>query len=450
MHYLNEQQEPREIVLQEALASGNLDLAQAGLKELHPSEIADLLESLPPRERDMLWELVQPEQVGEVLAHVQDAVRAALLEPMAPGEVAFLTERLDTDDAADILQDLPEYRVEEVLRSMDEQHRQRLASILSYPEDTAGGLMNTDTVTVRCEVTLDVVIRYLRWRGVLPEKTDSLIVVDRHNTYLGMLPLTTVLTGDPDVTVGEVMTMEPEAIPASLSAHEVAKLFEQRDLLSAPVIDEQGRLLGRVTIDDVVDVIRDQGDHSLMGMAGLSEEEDIFAPVVVSARRRTTWLGVNLATAFLAASVIGLFEATIQKIVALAVLMPIVAGMGGNAGIQTLTLVIRGLALGQVGSANARKLLYKELAVGCINGLLWACVVGLVAGVWFKDIGIGFIIGLAMIANLVTAALAGTLIPLALKKLDIDPAIASGVFLTAVTDVMGFMAFLGFATLFLV
>ena len=420
MHYLNEQQEPREIVLQEALASGNLDLARAGLKELHPSEIADLLESLPPRERDMLWELVQPEQVGEVLAHVQDAVRAALLEPMAPGEVAFLTERLDTDDAADILQDLPEDRVEEVLRSMDEQHRQRLASILSYPEDTAGGLMNIDTVTVRCEVTLDVVIRYLRWRGGLPEKTDSLIVVDRHNTYLGMLPLTTVLTGDPDVTVGEVMTMEPEAIPASLSAQEVARLFEQRDLLSAPVVDEQGRLLGRITIDDVVDVIRDQGDHSLMGMAGLSEEEDIFAPVVVSARRRTTWL------------------------------MPVVAGMGGNAGIQTLTLVIRGLALGQVGSANARKLLYKELAIGCINGLLWACVVGLVAGVWFKDTGIGFIIGLAMIANLVTAALAGTLIPLALKKLDIDPAIASGVFLTTVTDVMGFMAFLGFATLFLV
>ncbi len=216
------------------------------------------------------------------------------------------------------------------------------------------------------------------------------------------------------------------------------------------MVDEQGRLLGRVTIDDVVDVIRDQGDHSLMGMAGLSEEEDIFAPVVVSARHRTTWLGVNLATAFLAASVIGLFEATIQKVVALAVLMPIVAGMGGNAGIQTLTLVVRGLALGQVGSANARKLLYKELAIGCINGLLWACVVGLVAGVWFKDIGIGFIIGLAMIVNLVTAALAGTLIPMALKKLGIDPAIASGVFLTTVTDVMGFMAFLGFATLFLV
>ncbi len=450
MNYLNEEAQPKESLLQEALASGDFAAAQAGLRQLHPAQIADLLESLPPRERDALWELVQPELVGEVLAHVQDAVRAALLETMAPDTVASLAELLDTDDAADLLQDLPEDRVEEVLHSMDEQNRERLTSVLSYPEDTAGGLMNIDTVTVRCEVTLDVVIRYLRWRGMLPEKTDSLIVVDRHNKYLGMLPLTTVLTGDPDLTVGEIMRIEPDPILASLSAHEVARLFEQQDLLSAPVVDEQGRLLGRITVDDVVDVIRDQGDHSLMSLAGLTEEEDTFAPVAQAAPRRAVWLGVNLLTAFLASWVVGLFEGTIQQVVALAVLMPIVASMGGVAGSQTLTIVIRGLALDQVGSANSRPLLYKELAVGLVNGMLWASVVGIVAASWFKDLGLGFIIGTALITNLVVAALAGTLIPLSLKKLGIDPALAGGLFLTTVTDVIGFAAFLGLATLFLI
>jgi magnesium transporter len=436
-------------IVEQALAAHDLVTVGARLNDLHPSEIASLLESLPARERDSLWALVYPEQEGAVLSYVQDSVRARLLGRMPPRAVAFVTEHLDTDDAADILQDLPERVVEEVLRSMDEQNRERLASILSYPEDTAGGLMNIDTITVRSDVSLDVVIRYVRWRGDLPEKTDSLVVVDRHNRYLGLLPLTAVLMGEPDLVVGEVMVTDIAGIPATLPSNDVARLFEQRDLLSVAVVDDAGTLLGRITIDDVVDVIRVQGDHSLMSLVGLNEEDDIFAPVAVSTQRRAVWLGINLATCFLASWVIGLFEATIQHIVALAILMPVVASMGGIAGTQTLTIVIRALALEQIGPANARSLLHKELAVAWLNAALWAAVVGTVAGLWFGDSALGAVIALAMVANLMTAAFAGTLVPLTLKSLRIDPAVAGGVILTTFTDVMGFLAFLGLATLFL-
>jgi len=420
------------------------------IDQLHPSETADVLEALPPSERGVVWELVNPDLEGDVLSECQDEVRAGLLGQMAPYEVAAATRDLDADDAADILQDLPEPLVDEVLLAMDEQNRQRLASVLTYPEDTAGGLMNTDVVTVRGDVTLDVVSRYLRLRGAIPEKTDQLMVVDREGEYLGVLPLSEVLLRDPEATVGDLIVQDIAGLPASLPAKDVAKLFEQRDLVSAAVVDEVGKLLGRITIDDVVDVIHEQADHSLMSLAGLGEEDDMFAPVVVSARRRAIWLGVNLATAFLAAWVISRFEASIQQLVALAILMPIVASMGGIAGVQTLTIAIRGIAVGQLGAANARALMLKELAVGLINGLFWAMVVGGLAMLWFRDVGLGLIIGLAMVINLLTAASAGALIPLALKRLGIDPALAGGVLLTTVTDVVGFMAFLGLATIFLI
>lgn len=440
-------------LLQETLDSGSADdiaWLKDGIGQLHPSEIADLLESLPPKDRVNLWELIGTEQEGEVLSHAQDGVRASLLEQMQPHEVAAATENLQTDDATDIIQDLPENVIDEVLGSMDEHNRVRLEKALSYQEDTAGGLMNTHLLSVYDDVDLDVVIRYLRMKGELPDKSDSLVVVDRNNHYQGLLHLPRILTGKPDAKVADVMNTEIAAVPTDMPANEVAKLFEQRDLFSVAVVDEETAPLGRITIDDVVDVIREQGEHSLMSMAGLDEDDDMFAPIVVSARRRALWLGINLATAFLAAWVIGHFAATIEQLVALAVLMPIVASMGGIAGSQTLTIVIRGLALGQLGQANSRALLFKELAVGMLNGVLWAVVVGLIAGLWFSSESLGIVIAAALIVNLLVAALFGAMIPLWLKKMDIDPALAGGVILTTVTDVIGFLAFLGLATLFLI
>jgi magnesium transporter len=434
--------------LHQALDSEQLELVRNLLQELHPSEIADILESMPGKARETLWDLIDPERTGDVLSHAQDAVRAGLLELMRPHEVANATRGLDTDDAADILQDLPEDVVDSVLLSMDSQNRERLASILSYAEDTAGGLMNTDVVPVRSDVSLDVVARYLRKLGDLPQQTDSLMVVDRDNRYMGLLPLASILIKKPEITVGEVMKAD-DGIAALTTAHDVAKLFEQRDLISAAVVDENGGLLGRITIDDVVDVIQDEAGQAVLSMAGLGED-DMFGPVLASARRRTVWLGINLLTALLASWVIGRFEDTIKQLVALAVLMPIVASMGGIAGNQTLTLSIRGLALGHLSKANARSLMIKEGAIGVLNGLLWACVVSVIAVIWFKDPALGVIIGLAMAINLIIAALSGALIPVTLKQLGIDPAIAGGVVLTTVTDVVGFMTFLGLATLFLV
>lgn len=436
-------------VFASALKRGALAEVREMLEGLHPAEIAHLLESLPPDDRDVVWELVPPQSEGDVLLHLRDDVRAGFIKDMNTDELVAATEGLDTDDLADILYELPESAIHEVLRSMDEQNRHRLESVLSYPEDTAGGLMNVDTITVRSDVNLDVVLRYLRLRGEVPEMTDSLIVVDRDDRYLGVLTLTDLLTKAPTLAVSHIMQQDIEAIPASTPASEVAGIFERRDLISAPVVDDNGRLLGRITIDDVLDVIREEAEHSLMGMAGLGEQADMFAPVMRSARYRAVWLGVNLFTAFVASWVIGLFEATIDKIVALAVLMPIVASMGGIAGSQTLTLVIRGIALRQVEASNATRLLSKELAVGLLNGMLWAIVVACVAILWFKDINIGIVIAVAIIINLVVAAFAGTAIPLLMRRFGADPALGGSVILTTVTDVVGFLAFLGLATLFL-
>jgi len=441
------EQEIQESLLEE-LEAERFERVRDHLRGLHPSEIADLLESQPSRNRELIWKLVDPAMAGRVLSHALDSVRAGLLEAMSPQEVAEATRGLDPDDLADILNDLPEGMADSVLLSMDIQNRERLASVLSYPEDTAGGLMNLDVVPVRADVTLDVVARYLRRLGELPEQTDSLMVVDRHNRFIGVLRLTDILTRKPDTTVGELLDPGVE-IPADTPAREVARLFEQRDLVSAAVVDGNGVLLGRITVDDVVDVIQEQADHTVRSLAGLTDD-DMFAPVLHSARRRAVWLGVNLCTAFIAASVVGRFQDTIQQLVALAVLMPVVASMGGVAGNQTLTVTVRGLALGHVVRRNIRPLLQKELSVGILNGLLWALVVAVIAVLWFHNPKLGLIMAAAMIINLIMGALAGAAIPLVLKRLGVDPAIAGGILLTTVTDVVGFLTFLGLATLFLV
>jgi len=435
--------------LNTALHSGTAEQVRILLASLHPAEIGDLLESLPHGPREILWELVDAEDQGEALVSVNEEVRAGLIEGMDTSSLVAIAGGLDTDDLADVLQDMPGAVIHELLRSMDKQNRHRLEAVLSFPEDSAGGLMDLDIVTVRGNVSLDVVLRYLRLRGEIPDLTDSLMVVDRFDHYQGVLPLATLLTSDPDSTVSDVMDHDVEGIQANLQEAEVARLFEDRDLVSAPVIDEDGKLLGRITIDDVVDVIRDEADRSLMSMAGLDEDDDIFAPATTSARRRAVWLGINLGTAFLASWVIGLYETTLQQVVALAVLMPIVASMGGIAGSQTLTIMIRGLALGQVGPTNARTLMIKEVMVSVMNGAMWAMVVALIASAWFQNIKIGAIIAAALIINLICAALAGFGIPLALKRVGIDPALAGTVLLTTITDVVGFMAFLGLGTWYL-
>jgi len=444
-----ERKQNRLKILASALERGTIANVRSMVNGLHPAEIAHLLESMPQQQRRILWELVDPELDGDILTHVNDELRASLIMEMDPEELVAATEGLQPDDLADIIGDLPDAVISEVLQSMDEQNRHRLESVMSYPDDTAGGLMNTDTITIRPDVTIDVVLRYLRRHGSVPEMTDNLFVVDRKDRYLGQLPLTVLLTQQPGVSVAEVMSRETAGIPATMKVGEVASLFEHRDLVSAPVIDDSQRLLGRITIDDVVDVIRDQAEHTMMSMAGLDQRDDMFAPVMVSARQRGVWLGINLLTALLASWVIGLFEGTIDKIVILAVLMPIVASMGGIAGSQTLTLVIRGIALGYIGGSNARQLLYKELAVSLLNGLLWALIVAIVVVVWFGNTEVGFVIAIAIIINLICAAFAGTMIPMLLRRLGADPALGGSVILTTVTDVVGFVVFLGLATFFL-
>jgi len=435
--------------IEQALAEGDENRLADLLSEPHPAQLAQTLESLPPERRERLWTLMKRSAVSEVLAYLPEAIRLDLLEDMPAAEVAEVARQLDIDDAVDLLQDLPEAQVEAVLQSLDDQHRARLDQVLRYPEDTAGGLMNTDVLTVREEVSLEVVLRYLRRHPSLPEKTDMLPVIDRNQYFQGILRLEDLLVNQPETLVADVMTIDINPIPATTPAQIVANLFAQRDWVSAPVVDDNGLLLGRITIDDVVDVIRGEAEHAVMGGAGLDEEDDMFAPVLQTVKSRAFWLGINLATAFLAAWVIGWFENALEQVVALAVLMPIVASMGGIAGTQTLTIMIRGMALGKVSKSNRLVLLRKELITGMINGLLWAFVVGILAYLWFGNLLLGLIIAVAITTNLLFAALAGALIPLALKRLSIDPALAGGVVLTTVTDVVGFFAFLGLATIFL-
>ena len=436
-------------MLSDALDSGRLGPVRRLVNTLAPAEIGNLLESLPPGKREVVWGLVDPEDDGEVLVHVGEEVRESLLADMDPDEIVAAVEDLDIDDLADLVEDLPDTVIDEVLKSMDRENRERLEQVLSYPEDTAGRLMNPDVVTVRADVNVDEVLRALRLRGELPDHTDHLFVVSRRHQYLGRVSLASLVTHEDTTPINRLIDDEQPAIDVGESAEEVARQFSDHDWVSAPVVDDNNILLGRITIDDVVDIIRAQAEHQALGAAGLDEEEDLFSPIKRAVRGRVVWLGINLCTAFLAASVIGQFEVTLEKVVALAILMPIVAGVGGNAAVQVLTLMVRGLALGQVGPSNARILLWKELRVALINGVLIGVVVGLIALLWFRSPLLSLVITLALIINFCAAALAGVLLPLMLKRMNVDPAVAGTVVVTAVTDVMGFFSFLGLATLIL-
>ena len=436
-------------LLSDALDTGRLGPVRRMVNTLAPAEIGNLLESLPLDKRMVVWGLVDPEDDGEVLVHVGDEVRESLIADMDPDEIVAAVEDLDIDDLADLVEDLPEAVTGQILQAMDRENRERLEQALSYDEDTAGRLMNPEVVTVRADTTVDVVLRFLRLRGKLPEHTDHLYVVNRRHQLMGWVALQDLVTRDPSTPINELIDEELEALHVDESAREVARKFSDHDWVSAPVVDDGNILRGRITIDDVVDIIREQAEHQALGAAGLDEEEDLFSPVRRAVRGRALWLGINLMTAFLAAAVIGRFEGTIQQIVALAVLMPIVAGIGGNAAIQVLTLMVRGLALGQVASSNARILLWKEIRVALINGLMIGGLVGLVALLWFRDPVLSLVIGAALVVTLLTAALTGVAVPLLLRRMRIDPAVAGTVVVTAVTDVMGFLSFLGLATLIL-
>jgi magnesium transporter len=435
--------------LSEALDSGTQHQVRHLLKSLSAAEIGDLLESLPITKRLAVWELTDPDLDGDVLVEVNDEVRVSLIRDTAPQDLIAAVDDLDLDDLADILDDLPDAVTSEVLRSLDRQDRDRLAQVLSYPEDSAGGLMDPDVLTIRPDVTLDVVLRFLRVRGELPEVFDLLFVVDRQGRYLGSLKLSDLLTGDLASTVADLMDTTAITIPVDLHESQVATEFEHHDLVTAPVIDADQHLLGWISVDDVVDVIRDEADHTVLTMAGLDEEEDMFAPIVQSARRRWVWLAVNLITAFLAAFVLYAFEPTLDQIVATAVLFPIVMSMGGIAGTQTLTLMVRGMATGQVSASNTTALLRKELAVGLLNGIVFSVVIAAIAIIWYEDIALGLVMGAAILLNLLAGALAGALVPVLLKRMSIDPALAGGVVLTTVTDVIGIVAFIGLATFIL-
>jgi magnesium transporter len=436
-------------LLSDALDSGRLGPVRRHVNTLSPAEIGNLLESLPPGKREVVWGLVDPEDDGEVLVHVGDEVRESLIAEMDPDELVAAVEDLDIDDLADLVEDLPDTVIDEVLKSMDRENRDRLEQVLSYDEDTAGRLMNPDVVTVRADTTVDVVLRYLRLRGELPDHTDHLYVVNRRHQLMGWVAIQDLVTSDPNTPINRLIDEQLESIHVDETSAKVAREFSDNDWVSAPVVDDANVLLGRITIDDVVDIIREQAEHQALGAAGLDEDEDLFSPVLRATRRRLIWLSINLGTAFVAAGVVGQFEATIDQLVALAVLMPIVAGMGGNAGTQVLALMVRGLALGQVGASNVRVLLWKELRVALLNGVALGVVLGLVVYAWFGSAGLSLVIATALTCNLLLAASAGVLVPLTLKRLGFDPALASSIFLTTVTDVMGFFTFLGLATLLL-
>ncbi len=416
------------------------------LASLRPAELATVIESTPQHQRHVMWELIDEEQRNLTLQHLAEDVRHEFLEEMDTAQLVAVADELETDDFADILQQLPQTITDQVLESLNAVDRARVEAVLSYPEDSAGGLMNTDTVTVRPRHALEMVLRYLRIRKDLPETTDALIVVNSRDEYVGLLPFAKLLTSDPTVTVREVMNTDTPAIAVDMPDTEVAKLFSEFDLVSAAVVDDQNKLLGRITIDDVVDVIIEDADELVLARAGLEADEDTFAPIRKSVRRRAVWLGINLITAFIAAAVINLFEETIAKVVALAVLMPIVASMGGIAGTQTLTLVIRGEALGHVGRSNLLWLVNREFIVAVLNGLLWASLVAITATIAFQDASLGIVIAIAMVVTIIIAAISGSLLPALLRRLNIDPAIAGGVVLTTITDVTGFFVFLGLAT----
>lgn len=422
---------------------------QHKLDELHPADIAYILEALPLDERLTVWQLVRSDRDGDILLEVSDAVRETLIADMEDHELLAAAREMDVDELADLAPELPRDVVLELMESLDAQQRERMRSVLSYEEDQVGALMDFEMVTIREDVSLEVVLRYLRRLKELPGQTDKLFVVDHEGRLTGVLPLKRLLVNDPERQVGEVMAEDPVTFNPDEDAYDAAQAFERYDLVSAPVVDKSGKLIGRLTIDEMVDLIREESESEVLNMAGLREEEDIFASVWKSVRNRWAWLAVNLVTAFVASRVIGLFDGAIEKLVALAALMPIVAGIGGNSGNQTITMIVRAMALDQLGSGNTAWLLRKELGVGLVNGLLWGGVIGAVAWWLYDSWSLGVVMTAAMTLNLLLAALMGVLIPLTLARMGRDPAMGSSVMITAVTDSGGFFIFLGLASLFL-
>lgn len=421
--------------------------ATSQLSDLHSAEIARLLESVPPKDRIKLWLNIDSATQGDILKDLNEDVLSQLLNEMSVEGIVKATEGLDMDDLADIVPELPESALHNLLLTLDHKHRKHLRHVLSYPEDSAGGLMNIDMITVRDDVNVRTVIRYLRLLKEMPIDTDQIFVVDRAYKYIGSIHISTLLTNEAGQSIKPLINTDHKPVLASSSDSDVASLFEQRDLISAPVVDSNNQLIGRITIDDVVDVIRDEAEHSVMSMAGLDEEDDVFAPVIESTKSRSIWLGVNLITVFVAVFFIGLFEATLQDKIALAILMPVVASMGGIAGTQTLILVTRGIATGRVTTSNLKVLMSKEVAIGFLNGILWSLVIGLATYVWFEDVTLSLVISAAIVVNLIFAAFSGAFLPSLLIRFKIDPALAGGVILTTITDVIGFVAFLGLASL---
>ena len=420
------------------------------LSSLSPYEIARLLEAMEPRNREILWRMVDQEDEGEVLKELVEDIRQNFINEMDTNQIIAATQDLELDDLADILTDLPDQITDEVIRALDRQDQIRLESVISYGEDTAGGLTNPNILSIRRGLNIKGLIRYLRSLEKLPENTNYIYVINRSNEYIGSVKLVDLFTEDADTSIEEIMDSEITPISASSSADQVITTFQNLDLISLPVVDKKNRLLGEITVDDVVDIIQDQANSEIFNMAGLDDEDDIFAPVLISSKRRAVWLGANLFTAFVVASAVSLFQSTIDQIVILAVLMPIVASMGGVAGNQTLILVIRGIAMGKIQRSNALRLLSKEIMVSLVNGFFWAIIVSFFAVLIFQTSWeIGIIVGASMLLNIFASAIAGVTIPFVLKRVGIDPALASGVMMTTLTDVLGFVTFLGLATLFL-
>ncbi|MGB3461410.1 MAG: magnesium transporter [Rhodanobacter lindaniclasticus] len=424
------------------------DLRQQ-LDELHPADIAFILESLPLDDRLALWQLVKADRDGEILLEVSDAVRESLIADMDRHEILAAAETLDADELADLVEDLPTAMLPELMASLDTQQREQVQSALSYEEDQLGALMDFEMVTIREDVSLEVVLRYLRRWEELPPQTDKLFVINQDNLLTGVLPLHWLLVNSPERMVSEVMAPDVNTFHPTDDAYDVAQAFERYDLVTAPVVDERGHLIGRITIDAMVDVIREESESEALGRVGLREEEDIFASVWASLRNRWLWLAINLMTAFIASRVISLFEGSIERLVALAALMPIVAGIGGNSGNQTITMIVRALALNQISADSARRLWRKEMAVALLNGLVWGGVIGIVAWLLYDSASLGLVMTAAMTLNLLLAAFAGVGIPMCMTRFGRDPALGSSVLITAMTDSGGFFIFLGLATIFL-
>ena len=434
-------------ILDESL---NLSLNQIRrlLSNMSPSEIAHALESSPPKQRNILFSLLKTEEEGDVLFELGEEIQQDLISNISNEELSEAVKELELDEIVDILQNLPEERMKKILSNMSKVDRKRIEMGLTFPENTAGGLLNTDVISVRPNNLIKEVIGYLRDLGKLPENTDKIFVVNNENEYLGELSISQIITSNPSMIVREIMETEIPAINVDLDDKEVAIVFERNDLISSSVIDENNKLIGRITIDDVVDVIREDADQNLLGMAGVAE--DTFAPPGRAAKSRVFWLSMNLITAFIAASTINIFQDVIDKIVYLAILMPIVASMGGVAATQTLTIVLRGLTLEQINSSNIKWLFKRELAVSILNGIVLSILVGVITFIWFQDVTISLLISSALVINLISAVIAGILVPLILRKFKQDPAIGGSVVVTTVTDVVGFFSFLGLATIYLI